>query len=69
MVADDGVSGSYSYLAVDRTRDHAGPGSVITAPGPNSLYREKLPPRQVAALAATLPENLALAIQTGLLAW
>ena len=69
MVAADGVAGTYSYLAVDTSKDHVGAGSTIAAPGANSLYREKLPPRQVAALAATLPKNLALAIQTGLLAW
>ena len=69
MSTDDGVTGSYSYLATDTTKDHAGAGSAITAAGANSLYREKLPPRQIAALAATLPQNLAVAIQTGLLAW
>jgi hypothetical protein len=45
MVSADGFAGSYSYLALATSKDHPGAGSTISAPGPNSLYREKLPPR------------------------
>ena len=66
MSASDGVSGSYSYLALATSPDSAGAGSTITAPGPDDLYREPLTAKQIAALVAKLPKNLATAIRVGL---
>lgn len=66
MSAADGVVGAYSYLAVATSPDAPGAGSTITAPGPDSLYREPLTARQIAQLAALLPKNLLTAIRTGL---
>ncbi|HEY2167706.1 MAG TPA: hypothetical protein VGH01_11105 [Jatrophihabitantaceae bacterium] len=66
MSPADGYAGAYSYLALATSKDKPGAGSGITAPGPDSLYRERLTARQIAALAKTLPANLALAIRIGL---
>ncbi len=39
MTTNDGVPGSYSYLATDTAPDATtGPGSRIQAPGPDSIY-------------------------------
>jgi hypothetical protein len=56
MSRQDGVAGTYSYLALDTSRDaRTGPGARINAPGPDSIYRQPLTARQVAALAERLP--------------
>ena len=67
MTGQDGVAGTYSYLALDTSRDaRTGPGARIDAPGPDSIYRRMLSSRQVRALAERLPNGLAAAIRRGL---
>ena len=69
LMANDGVVGTYSYLATDTHTDAlTGPGATIAAPGPNSIYAQPLTAAQVAALAAKLPKNLAATIAAGLTA-
>jgi hypothetical protein len=67
MTGDDGVAGPYSYLTLDTSPDaRRGRGASIDAPGPDSIYPQRLTSRRVAALAKQLPKHLARTIKRGL---